>query len=91
MKSGGALAAKIIDIDRQHRLRNTSTAISFVVHANSVRMRRITHHREPSKFTCSIVFSCPTTMFGPTIEKEEAPYACHDHNEWTIINILLVE
>ena len=27
-------------------------AVSFVVHANSVRMRRITHHQEPSIVTC---------------------------------------
>ena len=44
---------------------------SFVIHANSVRMRRITHHQEPSTVTCSIVVSCRTTMFGPSMEKEE--------------------
>ena len=36
--------------------------VSFVVHANSVRMRRITHHQEPSIVTCSIVVSCRTAM-----------------------------
>ena len=40
-------------------------------HANSVRMRRITHHQEPSIVTCSILVSCGTTMFGPSMEKEE--------------------
>ena len=43
---------------------------SFVVHANSVRMRRITHLQEPSTIT-SIVVSYRTTMFGPSREKEE--------------------
>ena len=51
--------------------RNTSMAVSFVVHANFVRMRRITHHQEPSIVTCSIVVSCRTTMFGPSMAKEE--------------------
>jgi len=46
-------------------------AVLFVVHANSVRMRRITHHEEPSIVTCSIVVSCRTTMFGPSMAKEE--------------------
>ena len=45
-------------------------AVSFVVHANSVRMRRITHHQESSIVTCSMVVSCRTTMFGPSMEKE---------------------
>ena len=45
--------------------------ILFVVHANSVRMRRITHYQEPSTVTCSIVVSCRTTMFGPSMVKEE--------------------
>ena len=43
----------------------------FVVYANSVRMRRITHHQEPSIVTCSIVVSCRTTMFGSSMTKEE--------------------
>ena len=45
--------------------------VSFVVHANSVRMRRVTHHQEPSTVTCSIVVLCRTTMFGPSMAKEE--------------------
>ena len=45
--------------------------VSFAVHANSVRMRRITHHQEPSTFTCLVVVSCQTIMFGPSMEKEE--------------------
>ena len=60
-------------IDGMHEfiklLRNTSTMVSFVVHAKNTRMRRITHHQEPSTVTCSVVVSCQTTMFGPSMEK----------------------
>ena len=52
-------------------MRNTSTVVSFVVHAKTARMRRITHHQELSTVTCSVVVSCRTTMFRPSMEKEE--------------------
>ena len=52
-------------------LRNTSTVVPFAVHAKTERMWRITHHQEPSTVSCSIVVSCRTTMFGPSMEKEE--------------------
>ena len=37
----------------------------------TVRMRRITHHQEPSTVTYSVVVSCRTTMFGPSMENDE--------------------
>ena len=37
----------------------------------SIRMRKITHHQEPYTVTYSIVVSCPTTMFGPSMKKEK--------------------
>ena len=49
--------------------RNTSMEVSFVVHANCVRTRRITLQQEPFTVTCSTIVSCPTTMFGPSMEK----------------------
>ena len=62
-------------IDSMHEfiklMRNTSTVVSFVVHAKTARMRRITHHQEPSTVTCSVVVSCRTIMFGPSMKKEE--------------------
>ena len=62
-------------IDGVHKFieaaKKQSMAVSFVVHANSIRMRRITHHQEPSTVTCSIVVLCQTTMLGPSMAKEE--------------------
>ena len=35
------------------------------------KMRRITHHQEPSTVTYSVMVSYRTIMFGPSMEKEE--------------------
>jgi hypothetical protein len=50
--------------------RNTGMEVSFVIHANCVRTRRITLQQEPFTVTCSTTVSCPTTVFGPSMEKE---------------------
>jgi hypothetical protein len=50
--------------------RNTSMMVSFIVHAESVRTRRITPQQEPFTVTCSKMISYLTTIFGLSMEKE---------------------
>jgi hypothetical protein len=48
----------------------TNMMVSFVVHAESVRTRRITRQQEPFTVTYLETVSCPTTLFELSMEKD---------------------